>query len=106
YAEPADRALSDARRAARFDRLSGRPDLAMARAMLRTGDNAGALEAARRAAGAEPRFWVAWQVLAQIAARQGAPATARAAQERVSGLAPRLPLELRAEVPGPSFDHY
>jgi hypothetical protein len=21
-------------------------------------------------------------------------------------LAPRLPLELRAEVPGPSFDHY
>lgn len=106
YAEPADKALSDARRAARFDRLSGRPDLAIGRAKLRTGDNAGALAAARRAAGAEPGFWVAWQVLAQIASRQGDQATARAAQAHVSRLAPRLPLELRAEVPGPSFDHY
>jgi len=106
YAEPAAAALSDAHRAGRLDRLSGRPDLATARALLRTGDTAGALAAARRAAGAEPKFWVAWQVLAETAAREAQQRSALAARARVRLLAPHLPLELRAEVPGPSFDHY
>ena len=57
-------------------------------------------------AGAEPKFWVAWQVLAETASREGQQASALAARARVRLLAPRLPLELRAEVPGPSFDHY
>jgi O-antigen ligase len=106
YDEPAAAALSDAHRAGRLDRLSGRPDLATARALLRTGDTAGALAAARRAAGAEPKFWVAWQVLAETAAREAQQRSALAARARVRLLAPHLPLELRAEVPGPSFDHY
>jgi hypothetical protein len=106
YHEPAAAALADARRAADLDRLSGRPQLAAARARLRTGDTAGALADARRAAGAEPGFWVAWQLLAVAAAREGDRATAAAAHERVRRLAPRLPLDLRGEVPGPSFDHY
>jgi hypothetical protein len=106
YHEPAAAALDDARRARRLDRLSGRPDLAAARALLRTGDAAGALADARKAAGAEPGFWVGWQLLAVAAAREGERGSARAAQARVQRLAPRLPLELRGEVPGPSFDHY
>jgi O-Antigen ligase len=106
YHEPAAAALADARRAGDLDRLSGRPQLAAARALLRTGDTAGALADARRAAGAEPGFWVAWQLLAVAAAREGDRATAAAAHERVRRLAPLLPLDLRGEVPGPSFDHY
>jgi hypothetical protein len=106
YREPLDKAVADARRANRFDRLSGRPQLAVARARLRNGDTAGALAAARRAAGAEPDFWVAWQVLAITAARNGHRAEASQAERHVAHLAPNLPLELRDEVPPPSFDHY
>jgi len=106
YHEPAAAALADARRAGDLDRLSGRPQLAAARALLRTGDTGGALADARRAAGAEPGFWVAWQLLAVAAARQGDRAAAAAAHQRVRRLAPRLPLDLRGQVPGPSFDHY
>jgi hypothetical protein len=106
YHEPAAAALRDAERARSFDRLSGRPDLAAARALLRTGDTAAALADARRAAGAEPGFWVAWQLLAVTAARQGETASAMAANARVRQLAPLLPLELRGEVPASSFDHY
>ena len=54
----------------------------------------------------EPGFWVAWQLLAVAAAREGDRASATAAHERVRRLAPRLPLNLRGEVPSPSFDHY
>jgi O-antigen ligase/polysaccharide polymerase Wzy-like membrane protein len=106
YHEPAAAALRDADRARTLDRLSGRPDLAAARALLRTGDTAAALADARRAAGAEPDFWVAWQLLSVTAARQDQRASAVAAHARVRVLAPRLPLELRGEVPTPSFDHY
>ncbi|MDX6552741.1 MAG: hypothetical protein QOH74_1229 [Gaiellales bacterium] len=106
YREPMDKAITDVRRAQWFDRLSGRPHLALARARLRNGDTAGALAAARRAAGAEPGFWVAWQVLTIAAARDGHRLEAAQAQRRVSQLAPNLPLELRDEVPPPSFDHY
>jgi hypothetical protein len=106
YHEPAAAALRDADRARTLDRLSGRPDLAAARAQLRTGDTAAALADARRAAGAEPGFWVAWQLLSVTAARQDQRASAVAAHARVRVLAPRLPLELRGEVPAPSFDHY
>jgi hypothetical protein len=106
YHEPAAAALRDADRARTLDRLSGRPDLAAARAMLRTGDTAAALADARRAAGAEPGFWVAWQLLSVTAARQDQRSSAVAAHARVRQLAPRLPLELRGEVPAPSFDHY
>lgn len=106
YREPMDKALIDVRRAQFWDRLSGRPALALARARLRNGDTAGALAAARRAAGAEPGFWVAWQVLTITAARDGHRAEAARADSRVSELAPNLPLELRDEVPPPSFDHY
>ena len=106
YHEPVAAALQDARRAADLDRLSGRPQLAAARALLRTGDTAGALADARSAAGAEPGFWVAWQLLAVAAAREGDRAAAAAAYERVRRLAPLLPLNYRGEVPGPSFDHY
>ncbi|HEY0388965.1 MAG TPA: O-antigen ligase family protein [Gaiellales bacterium] len=106
YREPAAAALDDARRAGDLDRLSGRPDLAAARARLRTGDTAGALTDARRAAGAEPGFWVAWQLLSVAAAREGERTSAASAQARVRRLAPRLPLELRGEVPAPGFDHY
>jgi Flp pilus assembly protein TadD len=106
YREPAAAALRDADRARRLDRLSGRPDLAAARALLRDGNTRDALVAARRAAGAEPDFWVAWQVLAVTAARLGDPAEAGAANDHVRRLAPLLPLDLRAELPGPSFDHY
>jgi len=105
YFEPAARALRDADRARRLDRLSGRPDLAAARALLRNGDTGAAFTAARRAAGAEPDFWVAWQMLAVTAARLGDPSQA-GAHDHVRRLAPRLPLDLRAEVPGPDFDHY
>ena len=45
-------------------------------------------------------------VLAETAAREAQQRSALAARARVRLLAPRLPLELRAEVPGPSFDHY
>jgi hypothetical protein len=106
YTEPAPQALRDASRAADFDRLSGRPDLARARALLRTGDAAGALAAARAAAGAEPGFWVAWQMLAVVAAREGQTPLAILAQRRVAQLAPRLPLELRGTIPNAGFDHY
>ncbi len=106
YHEPAPAALQDARRAADLDRLSGRPQLAAARALLRTGDTAGALADARRAAGAEPGFWVAWQLLSVAAAREGERASAAAAHARVRRLAPRLPLDLVGEVPAPGFDHY
>ena len=95
YEEPAAAALSDAHRAGRLDRLSGRPDLATARALLRTGDTAGALAAARRAAGAEPKFWVAWQVLAETAAREAqqrsGPGRARAGAAACSAAAARAP---------------
>ncbi|MDX6590960.1 MAG: hypothetical protein QOJ13_156 [Gaiellales bacterium] len=106
YREPMDEAVTDVRRAQWLDRLSGRPHLALARARLRNGDTAGALAAARRAAGAEPGFWVAWQVLTIAAARDGHRLEAAQAERRVSQLAPNLPLELRDEVPPPSFDHY
>jgi hypothetical protein len=106
YREPVAAALRDADRARRLDRLSGRPDLAAARALLRDGNTRDALAAARHAAGAEPDFWVAWQVLAVTAARLGDPAEAGAANDHVRRLAPLLPLDLRAELPGPSFDHY
>ena len=49
---------------------------------------------------------MAWQVLAETAARAAQQRSALAARARVRLLAPHLPLELRAEVPGPSFDHY
>ena len=95
YDEPAAAALSDAHRAGRLDRLSGRPDLATARALLRTGDTAGALAAARRAAGAEPKFWVAWQVLAETAAREAQqrvrPGRACAGAAACSAAAARAP---------------
>lgn len=106
YGEPAAQALRDASRARSLDRLSGRPDLATARALLRAGDTRGALDAARRAAGAEPGFWVAWQLLSVTAARLGDPALAVRADDRVRRLAPLLPLDLRAELPGSDFDHY
>jgi len=106
YRESLDKAIDDVRRAQTFDRLSGRPHLALARARLRNGDTAGALAAARRAAGAEPEFWVAWQVLFIAAARDGHRNEAAAAERRVAELAPSLPLELRDEIPPPSFDHY
>ncbi|MDX6520245.1 MAG: hypothetical protein QOF08_850 [Gaiellales bacterium] len=106
YREPTAQALRDADRARRLDRLSGRPDLAAARALLRAGDTRGAFAAARRAAGAEPDFWVAWQLLSVTAARLGDPALAVQAHERVRRLAPLLPLDLRAELPGSDFDHY
>ena len=106
YSEPAGQALQDASRAASLDRLSGRPDLARSRALLRTGDTAGALAAARGAAGAEPGFWVAWQVLSVAAERSGQAREAQIADGQVDRLAPRLPLELRAGVPSPGFDHY
>ena len=106
YREPLAQALRDADRAGRLDRLSGRPDLAAARALLRNGDTAGALAAARRAAGAEPGFWVAWQMLSITAAREGHRQESAAALARVQQLAPRLPLDLRAELPGTGFDHY
>jgi hypothetical protein len=106
YHEPTAKALQDANRARRFDRLSGRPDLAAARALLRVGDTSGALVDARRAAGAEPGFWVAWQVLSVTAARLGESGPAGRAHERVQTLAPFLPLDLRAELPGSDFDHY
>jgi O-antigen ligase/polysaccharide polymerase Wzy-like membrane protein len=106
YRESMDEAVTDVRRAQFFDRLSGRPHLALARARLRNGDTAGALAAARRAAGAEPGFWVAWQVLTIAAARDGHRVEAAQAERHVSELAPNLPLELRDEVPPPSFDHY
>jgi predicted Zn-dependent protease len=106
YREPTAQALRDADRARRLDRLSGRPDLAAARALLRVGDTRGAFGAARRAAGAEPDFWVAWQLLSVTAARLGDPALAVQAHDRVRRLAPLLPLDLRAELPGSDFDHY
>jgi O-antigen ligase len=106
YREPTAAALRDADRARRLDRLSGRPDLAAARALLRDGNTRDALVAARRAAGAEPDFWVAWQMLSVTAARLGDPAEAGAAHDHVQRLAPFLPLDLRTEVPGSSFDHY
>ena len=106
YHEPVAAALVDAQRAGDLDRLSGRPQLAAARALLRTGDTAGALADARRAAGAEPDFWVAWQLVAVAAARSGDRAAAAEAYDRVLRLAPRLPLYVRSEVPGPGFDHY
>jgi hypothetical protein len=106
YREPTAQALRDADRARRLDRLSGRPDLAAARALLRAGDTRGAFAAARRAAGAEPDFWVAWQLLSVTAARLGDPALAVQAHDRVRRLAPLLPLDLRAELPGSDFDHY
>jgi Flp pilus assembly protein TadD len=89
-----------------LDRLSGRPDLAAARALLRDGDTRDAFAAARRAAGAEPNFWIAWQMLSVTAARLGEPAVAGAGHDHVQRLAPLLPLDLRAELPGSSFDHY
>ena len=106
YREPTAAALRDADRARRLDRLSGRPDLAAARALLRDGDTRDALVAARRAAGAEPDFWVAWQMLSVTDARLGATAQAGAADRRVKALAPLLPLDLRGELPAPAFDHY
>jgi Flp pilus assembly protein TadD len=106
YQEPTAAALRDADRARRLDRLSGRPDLAAARALLRDGDTRDAFAAARRAAGAEPNFWIAWQMLSVTAARLGEPAVAGAAHDHVQRLAPLLPLDLRAELPGSSFDHY
>jgi hypothetical protein len=106
YNEPTAQALRDADRARSLDRLSGRPDLAAARALLRAGDTRGALDAARRAAGAEPGFWVAWQMLSVTAARLGDPALAGQAHDHVRRLAPLLPLDLRAELPGSDFDHY
>jgi predicted Zn-dependent protease len=106
YGEPAADALRDADRARTLDRLSGRPDLAAARALLRNGDTVAALAAARRAAGAEPGYWVAWQVLAVTEARLGNTAQAATAGRTVERLAPRLPLYLRSEIPSSDFDHY
>ncbi len=106
YDEPAAQALRDADRARQLDRLSGRPDLAAARALLRNGDTKAAFDAARRAAGAEPDFWVAWQMLEVTAARLGDSAQAGTAHDHVDRLAPFLPLDLRSEVPTSEFDHY
>ena len=105
YREPLAQALRDADRADSLDRLSGRPQLAAARALLRNGNTSEALEAARRAAAAEPGYWVAWQMVAITAAREGQRDEAAAALRRVEQLAPRLPLDLRAELPGSGFDH-
>ena len=82
YDELAAAAVSDATAPAATG-SPGRADLAAA-APLRTGDTAGALVAARRAAGAEPKFWVAWQVLAETAARE---AQQRRPWPRVRGFA-------------------
>jgi hypothetical protein len=106
YREPVAKALRDADRARTLDRLSGRPDLAAARALLRNGDTRAAQAAARRAAGAEPSYWVAWQLLSVTDARLGDAAQARAAGRHVQRLAPLLPLDLRGELPAFTFDHY
>jgi hypothetical protein len=106
YREPVAEALRDADRARTLDRLSSRPDLAAARALLRNGDTRAAQGAARRAAGAEPSYWVAWQLLSVTDARLGDAAQARAAGRHVQRLAPLLPLDLRGELPASTFDHY
>jgi hypothetical protein len=49
---------------------------------------------------------VAWQMLSVTAARLGDPALAGQAHDHVRRLAPLLPLDLRAELPGSDFDHY
>jgi hypothetical protein len=106
YTEPAPQALADARRADALDWLSGRPQLAIARARLLQGDAAGALSAARRAAAQEPRFWVAWELVQVSASQAGDMDEARLAARRVERLTPRLPVSMRAAVPIPDYDHY
>jgi hypothetical protein len=106
YDDPPARALDDARRADTFDWLSGRPQLAIARARLAQGDAAGALAAAKRAAASEPDFWVAWETVLVAAARAGDGELAREAAARVERLTPRLPTIMRAQLPSTDFDHY
>ena len=96
---PLGQALSDADQAARFDRLSGRPALARARAELAAGDPQSALADARNAVAAEPEFWVAWEVESLAAARVGDMTTARRAQRHATALAPHSPLSFRGTVP-------
>ncbi len=96
---PLGPALSDADQAARFDRLSGRPALARARAELAAGDAKAALGDARQAVAAEPGFWVAWEVENLAAARVGDMATARLARRHARALAPHSPISFRETVP-------
>ena len=96
---PLPQALHDADQAARFDRLSGRPALARARAELAAGDAQAALADARDAVAAEPRFWVSWQVEYLAASRVGDMVASRRAWRHVQRLAPHTPLRFRTVVP-------
>ena len=106
YRMPARQAIEEARRAQRFDRLSSRPDVAMARAHLRIGDAAAALASARRATEKEPEFWVGWQLRYLAAQLVGAEEEAGVALARARRLNPSLRLDLRFVAPPVSYDHY
>jgi hypothetical protein len=106
YGATSGDALAAADDAARYDRLSSRPQLAVARAQLRSGDARDALTAARRATADEPNFWIGWQLRFLAARRLGLGQEANAALDEVARLNPSLPLELRFRVPPTRYDHY
>jgi len=106
YGATSGDALSAADDAARYDRLSSRPQLAVARAQLRSGDARDALTAARRATTDEPNFWIGWQLRFLAARRLGLGQEANTALDEVARLNPSLPLELRFRVPPTRYDHY
>jgi len=99
-------AIADAHKAARWDWLSSRPDIAIARADLASGDYSGALRAAQAAVRKEPNFWVAWQMLYLSAQRVGDTELAQEAQRHVRALNPSLRTDFRFTEPPPSYDHY
>ena len=106
YGATSGDALAAADDAARYDRLSSRPQLAVARAQLRSGDARDALTAARRATADEPNFWIGWQLRFLAARRLGLGQEANTALDEVARLNPSLPLELRFRVPPTRYDHY
>jgi hypothetical protein len=106
YGMPPLVAIADAHKAARWDWLSSRPDIAIARADLASGDYSGALQAARAAVRKEPNFWVAWQMLYLASSRGTSSADLERAYAMVRRLNPSLPLDFRYDVPPPTYDHY
>lgn len=106
YGQPPLVAIADAHKAARWDWLSSRPDIAMARAYLASGDYTGALRAAQSAVRKEPNFWVAWQMLYLASSRGASSSDLSKAYAMVRRLNPSLPLDFRYDVPPPTYDHY
>jgi hypothetical protein len=106
YGAPPTVAIADANKAARWDWLSSRPDIAIARADLGSGDLSGALRAARDAVRKEPNFWVAWQMLYLASSRGSSNGDLTRAYMMVRKLNPSLPLDFRYDVPPPTYDHY